>query len=139
MCCSYNDDRDYQLGDVIVSYSVQGHEGCCANGDGLETSREYLQTVSRRPLQRIRTLEAQALGSRQPGPKILVGKIISGSILVDHRETRKRLVVRTGNDALGIEMEGVAVAETCAETRVDWMLIKGIADFGDSHKASARN
>lgn len=64
---------------------------------------------------------------------IHTGLQLSGSLLIDHHETRERLLQLTP-EALGGEMEGAAFCDVALRNHVDWIVVKAIADWADGNK-----
>ena len=69
---------------------------------------------------------------------VLYGLILTGEKLIDdlvYREQLKEIVP----EAIGGEMEGAGVYTACHSNKVDWILVKGIPDRADGHKAFDKN
>jgi len=65
------------------------------------------------------------------------------SVLVDSRSLRDELSAQHPQ-AIGGEMEGAGVYAAAADAKVDWIVVKAIADWGfdksdDHQEAAARN
>jgi len=132
-----DDDKDakrHQMGDVLVASSVQGYELQRVNGKGPPTLREHPIAAPDKWLQRIRRTAQLIEEGRLQGPAIRIGKMLSGQKLVDKRTFRDSLVKLAGGDVIGGEMEGAGLAQACVSERTDWLLVKGIADWGDGNK-----
>lgn len=68
-------------------------------------------------------------------PKVYTGNYISGEKLLDSAICRNILKLKF-KEALALDMEGVGIASASAFNRVyDWLVIKGISDFGDGNKS----
>lgn len=67
-------------------------------------------------------------------PRVHTGNYISGEILLNNAEYRHYLKSKF-KEAVALDMEGVGVASASTFNRVyDWLVIKGISDFGDGNK-----
>jgi nucleoside phosphorylase len=64
-----------------------------------------------------------------PGARVHFGILLSENALVDSPEYARHLREREP-DALGAEMEGAGVYAAAARSKVDWIIIKGIAGWG---------
>lgn len=68
-------------------------------------------------------------GGRFEGRSVHFGSVLSGQKLVDDRELVARLVAEYP-EALGGEMEGNGIVAAAEREKVDWLLIKGVCDWG---------
>ncbi|MDR3361221.1 MAG: NACHT domain-containing protein, partial [Bifidobacteriaceae bacterium] len=126
------------LGDVLVSLDVYGYESRRVNADGTTTPRGVTRDATPALVGRIRSLDL-AIGSegRITWPKLHFGCLLSGSALVDDPEFKRALAAQHPG-AIGGEMEGSAVARAAREHGVDWIVVKGVSDWGDGGKADPR-
>jgi nucleoside phosphorylase len=76
---------------------------------------------------------ALALSGHRPGqPKVHCGVIASGDRSL--RSARRRdEIADSAPDVLAIEMEGKGVGSTGFSEGVEWLVIRGISDYGDNH------
>jgi nucleoside phosphorylase len=79
---------------------------------------------------------------RRP-PEVHFGPLLSAGVLVNSRSLRDELR-RREPDAIGGEMEGAGVYAAAADAKVDWIVVKAIADWGfdkldDFQPVAARN
>lgn len=68
--------------------------------------------------------------------KIHVGTIASGEKIIDSSE-QKRKILEMGNTTyiIGGEMEAAGLAAACLNNKInEWIVVKGISDFGDGNK-----
>jgi len=65
--------------------------------------------------------------------KLTFTRILSGEELVDNLEHRNALL-SAFPDSKGGEMEGAGLYSACGN-KIDWILVKGICDFGDGKKS----
>lgn len=64
---------------------------------------------------------------------VQTGAVLSGEKLVDNPEFKRTLLDRYPT-AIGGEMEGAGVAAAAARKRCEWIVVKGICDWGDGKK-----
>jgi nucleoside phosphorylase len=64
-----------------------------------------------------------------PGPKVHFGLILSSNMLVNAVSVRDGLR-QTEPDGMGGEMEGAGIYAAGANRKVDWIIVKGICDWG---------
>ncbi len=68
-------------------------------------------------------------GNLLRGSRVIPGEVIASADYLDsdkHREELRMLYP----DAIGLEMEGWALADACSAKKRPWLLIKGISDWG---------
>lgn len=64
-----------------------------------------------------------------------VGDIISSTVLVNNPQKKKEIFGLYNNQPVGYEMEGIGAFRVCRNNNIQqWIIIKGISDFGDGHK-----
>ena len=68
------------------------------------------------------------------GAHVRFGLVLSGEKLVDNLDFRQQLK-GFASEAIGGEMEGAGLYVACQDQKVDWLLVKGICDWADGHKA----
>lgn len=71
-------------------------------------------------------------------PKVHFGLILSGEKLIDNMDFREQLRALEP-EAIGGEMEGGGLYVACGDSKVDWILVKGICDWADGHKDQNRD
>jgi nucleoside phosphorylase len=76
-------------------------------------------------------------------PTVHFGPMLTANTLVSSRKLRDELHAAQP-DAIGGEMEGAGVYAAAAHAKVDWIVVKGVCDWGfdkidDFHDAAARN
>ena len=72
------------------------------------------------------------------GARVRFGLVLSGEKLVDNLDFRQQLK-GFASEAIGGEMEGAGLYVACQDKKVDWMLVKGICDWADGHKAQDKD
>lgn len=119
------DGREFQkLGDVLIATHIQDYE--TKRKGEQEIFRGERTSASPGILQAARIARTQTSGIEY---QILEGIMLSGQILVDDEKTVEELRVAFP-EAIGGEMEGNAVAGASIYKRLQWILIKGICDWG---------
>jgi nucleoside phosphorylase len=68
------------------------------------------------------------------GPKVHTGLLLSGEKLVDDLQFLKELQTLEP-DAVGGEMEGQGLYTAVHKAKLDWMIVKGISDWGNGRKS----
>lgn len=127
------DGRENQkLGDVLIATHIQDYE--TIRKGVTEISRGELTSASPGLLSAARIARDQTTGVSY---KIHEGVILSGQMLVDDKQTVKMLQERFP-EAIGGEMEGNAVAGASIYRGREWILIKGICDWGMGKDDSAQ-
>lgn len=66
--------------------------------------------------------------------KIYFGGLLSGESLVDDKEYRDKLLFDNPT-AIGGEMEGAGLFAAASGQKVEWIVVKGICDYGDGNKS----
>ena len=67
------------------------------------------------------------------GAPVRFGLLLTGDKLVDDIDYREQLK-RLEAEAIGGEMEGAGLYVACQDAKVDWVVVKGICDWGDGNK-----
>ena len=121
------------IGQVLVASRTMNYE---QQRVGVKDGKEELiprgtcADVSTKLLSHFRAAAAR----REKGePEVSVGLIISGEKLVDNPELLKKLK-GIEPEAIGGEMEGSGLYAACQMSKVDWILVKGVCDWGDGSK-----
>lgn len=106
--------------DVVAATSVGYHDVWCGPGTvpGQAAGCPALFAGSARVL---------ALDSLSRNPKVKFGVVASGDIFVDRRETVDH-VLRLYPDAVGVDMESGAIAQTCWRFGVPFICLRVISD-----------
>lgn len=122
-----------QIGDVLVSRQIQDYDPQ-RYGTGPD-QQLLIHLRGNRVMATEWLLDRFSAGKHDwPGlATIHVGLLLSGSLLIDHHDTRERLVHLVPG-ALGGEMEGAALCDVALRTHVSWIVVKAIADWADGHK-----
>lgn len=133
------DPKDQNIGDVLVSHNVIDYD-CRKEDYNLETMVE--STIWR--------------GARVPSGDVLyrlfhghsfdwqrqyktishLGDIITSSVLLNNLEKKNKIFSTFYDEPIGYEMEGMSAFRACRDADItQWLLVKGICDFGDGNKS----
>jgi nucleoside phosphorylase len=147
---------EVDLGDVVVAHSVYAYDFVRATKvRSFSRAKPYSPSAS--SWQRVDTLhqvhpgwaesvaqavlaspnfegidesETKKLG-RDWRPRIKVGAVLAGSVLIeDNRLVRQKREGELHDRVLAAEMEGAGFAAACMSEGVQWMVVRGVADFG---------
>lgn len=119
--------KKQKLGDVLIAKQMcgydlkkviekKGKQITISRGDKIETSTKLLDRF------RSGSLDWE-------GCKLHFGLILSGSTLTNSSTFTKQLLT-IEPEAIGGEMEGAGLYNVVAKRKVDWILVKGICDWG---------
>ncbi|WFE99596.1 hypothetical protein [Micromonospora sp. WMMD964] len=121
------DGGEQELGDLIVSTqlrAVDHRKVTVVDGERHEINR------GPRPEPAIPLLSrARAATYGWTGPAVHFGPVLSLNTLLNDPEERARLQ-RQDEEAIGGEMELAGLYAAAARTKTDWLLVKGISDWG---------
>ncbi len=63
------------------------------------------------------------------------GDIISSTVLLNNPEKKKEIFDAFNGNPKGYEMEGISTVRICRDVNIqEWIIVKGISDFGDGNK-----
>ncbi len=122
--------KNQQIGNILISRELEDFDSAKF------TEKQVIHRGHRIPagttlLSRFDAL--RTLGSYKD-TNIELGLFISGEILSDNEEFVKYLQAEYP-DAIGAEMEGTGLQSSCHREGVEWILIKGICDWGYEKQA----
>ncbi len=126
------DERKQKIGDVLVAEAVYDYESI---RQGLPPERLGLTYPgSGRWLQLLKHVDQTLKSSDERcgrWPQLHFGTLLSGNKLVDDRDFRDNLVKMAAN-VIGGEMEGLGFyfAVDNKESKIDWLIVKAICDWG---------
>lgn len=124
--------QSQQIGDILVSRQIMLYDlqrvGSDGQGEILTRTRGERAAASHWLLDRFRTGR-----DSWHGADIDFGLVLSGDKLVDNPHFRDQLL-RLEPEAIGGEMEGAGLYAAAQRNRVDWILVKAIADWADGNK-----
>ena len=125
------DETKQTIGDVLVSTQIQDYELGRKNEDGTLTPRADKPSSADTLCNRFRQINTGEIRLTKDWPKVRFGLILSGQKLVDNLDYRESLKALF-TEAIGGEMEGVGLYVSASKAKVDWIVIKGICDWGHS-------
>lgn len=123
------DETKQNIGDVLVSTQIQDYELGRLNSDGTLTPRGDKPSSSDILHNRFRQTDATEKRRRKDWPKVRFGLVLSGQKLVDNLDYRESLKALF-TEAIGGDMEGFGVYVSATGAKVDWIVVKGICDWG---------
>lgn len=65
--------------------------------------------------------------------EVIIGDVLTGEKLIDNPTLKKKLL-KSHPNAKGGEMEGGGIYAACDGYNLEWVLVKGICDYGDGNK-----
>lgn len=129
------DSTRQKFGDVLVSSQIVSYEE-----QRVGTKHQFRGPVpeaSRTLVDRFRNVVGWGFArSDATTCTYAVGPILSGEKLIASTAFKNKLL-RRFPDAIGGEMEGRGLYAAAHEAKVDWILVKGICDWGDESKQDA--
>ncbi|MBI5367133.1 MAG: tetratricopeptide repeat protein [Planctomycetes bacterium] len=126
-------DQKQCIGDVLVTENLRLYD---LRRVGTEAGREQIVLRGDRPhassglIQRFKSAQLPTWEACT----VRFGVVLTGEKLVDNVDYRDELR-RFEPEAIGGEMEGAGLYVACQDRKVDWILVKGICDWADGHKA----
>lgn len=128
----FRPDRQ-QDGDILVSAQIEDYDSqkIATGPDGQMIILARGERIG--VPERLKRFFSSARHRWPATPAIHDGLILSGSKLIDHQGFRDMLL-QISPEAIGGEMEGMALCSVCRRYYADWMLIKAISDWADGHK-----
>ena len=130
------DDTKQSIGDVLVSESIRDYALDRKNQDGTVTLKEVAPPASSYLLDRMNTiLHLHHASPADAWPRVEIGCILSGPSLVDNLNYRNSLR-KQFPAAKGGEMEATGLQTACEASKIDWLVVKAISDWGDGTKGA---
>jgi nucleoside phosphorylase len=123
------DETKQSSGDVLVSTQIQDYELARMNESGMLTPRGDKPSSADILRNRFRQTDAKEMRLANGWPKVRFGLILSGQKLLDNLDYREALKALF-TEAIGGEMEGVGLYVSASASKVDWIVVKGICDWG---------
>jgi nucleoside phosphorylase len=121
-----------RYGDVLVAKSIMAYDM-----QRIGTNRFYTGSSNDSPLVDMFLQSTRPGEWSFPPARVQIGQMISGSKLVDNQKYADRLR-KSFPAAIGGDMEGYAVADTCIRNAVAWGFVKSVVDFGGLAGAKAK-
>jgi nucleoside phosphorylase len=132
------DGGDQEIGDVVVATQLRAveHRKMTTRADG----SDYEITRGPRPEAASDLLSHARVLGRAREPKVHFGPVLSLNTLVNSANERARLRA-LDEEAVAGEMEAVGLYAAAAQAKCDWIIVKGISDWGiektDEHQSRA--
>lgn len=124
--------ENQNIGDVLVSECVIPHNFKKVT-DEETTHRATIGNASKTLLNRFKATGSwEYLVKNEIPAKVFFTHVLSGEELIDNKDYRDELI-KTFPTSKGGEMEGAGLYAAC-ESKIDWILVKGICDFADGNK-----
>jgi nucleoside phosphorylase len=124
-----HDDGAQEIGDLVISTHVQCIDHRKVTDDDGSGPVRIIPRGDRVPASGPLLSASRAATRGWSGPALHFGAVLSSNTLVDNDGLRQRLRTRYEEAAAG-EMELAGVYAAVAKTRGDWIMIKGISDWG---------
>jgi nucleoside phosphorylase len=136
ICFGLRKGDGQSLGDVLVSESVVDYE-TVREGENETRERGSRQTAGSKLTSAAHIVKRSYASAEH---RVQAGLIVSGQKLVDNEGLVSKLKERFP-DAIGGEMEGNGLVGACSRAKKEWLVIKGICDWGfkkrGKHQAQA--
>ena|GEM_PF-1325552 len=117
-------EKEQKIGDVLVSTLVWDYDKGKINPDGSFTPRGTTSPSSPRL---VRMFEVVSVSIKDY--KLNFGLVASGSYLLNNEDYVNRLK-EMQPELIGGDMESAGMASVCFYKKIDWILVKGICDWG---------
>lgn len=125
-------EEKQQIGDVLVSERIATYDPQRVGKDAVK-SRGKEGPASSLLLDRFKSVTGWDFKQGDRVPEIISGTVLSGETLVDNLEYKGELL-EAHPEAIGGEMEGAGIYAACDGKNNQWILVKGICDYGDGKK-----
>lgn len=119
--------QDLEVGDIVVSKSVMHHD-VDATAFGYELGQVPMMPVKYEADETLIALATQAIKNNNLNAKL--GLIVSGDSFIG-TQTQKETIISNLNDVLSVEMEAAAVAQTCYQFNVPFIITRAISDLAN--------
>jgi nucleoside phosphorylase len=135
--------KDVRVGDVVIATKVYGYESGKAESEFRPRPQAFgpsyrLEQRARAEARRPDWLERLKSPTGEPKPRVLLGPIAAGEVVVASRASEiSRFIQENYGDSLAVEMEGRGLLEAASiNERVDALVIRGISDLLDKKAES---
>ena len=133
-------DYNQKIGDILVSREIYSYEKCRVkeNKDGTINYMHLNNPYSDAGKNLVLKFRDDKIWNSDNSlrPQIHFGTIASGEKVIDSITEKKRILEQGGMTyIIGGEMEASGLVAACSNNKIDeWILIKGISDWGDGNK-----
>jgi len=135
--------KDVRVGDVVIATKVYGYESGKAESEFRPRPQAFgasyrLEQRARAEARRPDWLERLKSPTSEPKPRVLLGPIAAGEVVVASRASEiSKFIQENYGDSLAVEMEGRGLLEAASiNERVDALVIRGISDLLDKKAES---
>lgn len=138
IACGANHEKQ-KIGEVLVSHHAIDYD-CRKEDYNIETKVESViwrgfRSLSGATLYGLfngHCLDWQKINSA----KVYLGDIISSNVLLNNPTLKSKIFSAFHNEPIGYEMESASAFRVCHSSNMtEWILVKGICDFGDGRKS----
>lgn len=119
--------QDLEVGDIVVSKSVMHHD-VDATAFGYELGQVPMMPVKYEADEALIELATQAIKNNHLNAKL--GLIVSGDSFIG-TQSQKETIISNLKDVLAVEMEAAAVAQTCYQFNVPFIITRAISDLAN--------
>ncbi|MDR1067119.1 MAG: 5'-methylthioadenosine/adenosylhomocysteine nucleosidase [Clostridiales bacterium] len=121
--------EELNIGDVVISSELAHHDfDMTALGDALGVNSSIAESFFKADEELIR-LAKDACGEVLSPERTFVGRIASGDVFIAEAEAKNR--IKRAFNAMCVDMEGAAVAQTCFLNQLPFVVIRSISDKAD--------
>ncbi len=121
--------KKHKIGDVLIAEKIICYEPARLNPNRTRFNRGDEHIATPAIVNSLRIIDGNRRRAKAEWPTVKFGSVLSGEKLVDDEIFRDQLKVEFP-EAIGGEMEGCGIAAKSSEFGVEWVLIKGICDWG---------
>jgi nucleoside phosphorylase len=126
-------EEKQRIGDVLISDTIISYEIQRLSKGGI-TQRGSIVDAGAVLLDRFKNIAWTNPIDDGLFSKILPSQILSGEKLIDNLKERNK-ILKVFPQASGAEMEGAGIYAACKRANLnEWLLVKGICDYGDGNK-----
>ncbi len=126
-------EEKQRIGDVLISDTIISYEIQRLSKGGI-TQRGSIVDAGGLLLDRFKNISWTNPIDDGLFSKILPSQILSGEKLIDNLRERNK-ILKVFPQASGAEMEGSGIYAACKKANInEWLLVKGICDYGDGNK-----
>ncbi len=122
-------DPSLNLGDVVISTEVAYHDAD-VTAFGYEMGQMAQQPARFVSDNKLINVAESALNAMIPSPHAVRGLICTGDAFV-HTKERQDFIRTHFNEVIAVEMEAAAIAQTCHQFEVPFVVVRAISDVAD--------
>ncbi len=122
-------DSSLNLGDVVISTHVAYHDAD-VTAFGYQIGQMAQQPASFPSNEKLMAVAEKALKATDNAPHLVRGLICTGDTFV-HTAERQEYIREHFPDVIAVEMEAAAIAQTCHQFKVPFVVVRAISDVAD--------